>query len=154
LLNEVIMTTIHRSRWWRRGASHVVVFAAGIALATMLAPRANLFRASLLAPPLPTAASEFHRALQSVMVQMDAGMCITPSADADQDFARAMIPHHQGAIEMAKLELVYGSDARLRRLAQGLVVEQTQEIALMRSVLADPATGLPRISIHEEGGRP
>ena len=135
------MTTIHRSRWWRSGASHVVVFAAGIALATMLAPRADQYKTSLLAPPLPAAASEFHRALQSVMVQMDAGMCITPSADADRDFARAMIPHHQGAIEMAKLELLYGSDARLRRLAQGMVVDQSQEIALMRSILANPATG-------------
>ena len=135
------MTTIHRSRWWRSGASHVVVFAAGIALATMLAPRADQYKTSLLAPPLPAATSEFHRALQSVMAQMDAGMCITPSADADRDFARAMIPHHQGAIEMAKLELLYGSDARLRRLAQGMVVDQSQEIALMRSILADPATG-------------
>jgi hypothetical protein len=148
------MTPIHRSRLWRSGASHFVVFIVGVALATTLAPRANLFRASVLASPLPAASSEFHRALQSVMVQMDAGMCITPSADTDRDFARAMIPHHQGAIEMAKLELVYGSDARLRRLAQGLVVEQAQEIALMRSVLADPATGLARISTHEEGGRP
>ena len=148
------MTTIHRSRWWRRGASYVAVFAAGIALATMFAPRANLFRASLPTPPLPAATDEFHRALQSVMIQMDGGMCITPSADADKDFARAMIPHHLGAVEMAKLELVYGSDARLRRLAQGLVVEQTQEIALMRSVLADPATGPPGISTYEEGGRP
>jgi Domain of unknown function (DUF305) len=135
------MTTIHQSRWWRSGASHVVVFVAGVALATMLAPRANLFRAPLLAPRLPAASSEFHRVLQSVMLQMDAGMCITPSADADQDFARAMIPHHQGAIEMAKLELVYGSDPRLRHLAQGMVVEQTQEIALMRSILANPTTG-------------
>ena len=133
------MTTIHRSRWWRSGASHIVVFAAGIALATMLAPRANQYKTSLLAPPLP-AASEFHRGLQSVMVQMDAGMCITPSADADRDFARAMIPHHQGAIEMAKLELLYGSDARLRRLAQGIVVDQSQEIALMRGILAGSST--------------
>ena len=76
------------------------------------------------------------------MVQMDAGMCITPSADADRDFARAMIPHHQGAVEMAKLELLYGSDPRLYRLAQGIIVEQSQEIALMRNVLANPSTVL------------
>jgi uncharacterized protein (DUF305 family) len=51
-----------------------------------------------------------------------------------------MIPHHQGAVEMAKLELLYGSDPRLRRLAQGMVVEQSQEIALMRGILANPST--------------
>lgn len=133
------MTPIHLSRWWRSGVSHVVVFAAGVALATALAPRVNQFRTSLLAPP-PPAASAFHRALQGVMVQMDAGMCITPSADADRDFARAMIPHHEGAVAMAKLELLYGSDARLRRLAQGMIVEQTQEIALLRGILAGSLT--------------
>jgi Domain of unknown function (DUF305) len=138
-LLEVLMTTIHRSRWWRSGASHVVVFVAGVALGTTLGPRATQFKTSLAKPPLPAATSEFHRALQSVTVQMDAGMCITPSADADRDFARAMIPHHQGAVEMAKLELLYGSDPRLRRLAQGMVVEQLQEIALMRAILGDPS---------------
>ena len=51
-----------------------------------------------------------------------------------------MIPHHQGAIEMARLELLYGRDPRLRRLAQGVVVEQAQEITLMRSILASPPT--------------
>jgi len=48
---------------------------------------------------------------------MDAGMWITPSGEADRDFARAMIPHHQGAIEMARLELLHGRDDRLRRRA-------------------------------------
>jgi uncharacterized protein (DUF305 family) len=81
------------------------------------------------------------------MIQMDAGMCITPSADADRDFARAMIPHHQGAVEMAKLELLHGNDPRLRRLAQGMIVEQSQEIALMQSIIASPST-LPGTSVN------
>ena len=51
-------------------------------------------------------------------------------------------PHHQGAVEMAKLELLHGHDPRLRRLAQGIVVEQSQEIALLRSVLASPSAAL------------
>ena len=106
------------------------------------APRATQFVTPLLVAPPPAATSEFHRALQTVMVQMDAAMCITPSADADRDFARAMIPHHQGAVEMAKLELLHGHDPRLRRLAQGIVVEQSQEIALLRSVLASPSAAL------------
>jgi uncharacterized protein (DUF305 family) len=141
LHNSALVTHSRRSRW-RHGASHLVAFAAGIALALALIPRATQFKSPSLAAPRPAATSEFHRALQTVMVQMDAGMCITPSADADHDFARAMIPHHQGAVEMARLELLYGRDPRLRRLAQGMVVEQSQEIALMRSVLADPSTVL------------
>jgi len=69
-------------------------------------------------------------------------MCITPSADADRDFARAMIPHHQGAIEMARLELLHGRDERLRRLAQGIVIEQSQEIELMQSIVANGSVSL------------
>jgi uncharacterized protein (DUF305 family) len=106
------------------------------------APGSAQLKSLLLAPFQPGPAGEFHRALQTVMVEMDAGMCIAPSADPDRDFARAMIPHHQGAVEMAKLELLYGSDQRLRRLAHGIVVEQSQEIALMRSILASPSTML------------
>jgi uncharacterized protein (DUF305 family) len=84
----------------------------------------------------PALVASFDDALRAAMVQMDAGMCITPSGDPDRDFARAMIPHHQGAIEMARLELLHGRDVHLRRLAQGIVVEQSQEIALLRSLLA------------------
>jgi hypothetical protein len=137
-------TQIRSTHWWRRGASHAFALLAGIVLSMAFAPRATQFINPLPAAPVPVATSAFHRALQTVMVQMAAAMCIAPSADADRDFARAMIPHHQGAVEMAKLELLYGSDPRLRRLAQGMVVEQSQEIALMRSILADasPALGM------------
>jgi uncharacterized protein (DUF305 family) len=48
-----------------------------------------------------------------------------------------MIPHHQGAIDMALVELRYGKDKRLRRLAQSIIVEQQQEIALMHLALGD-----------------
>lgn len=131
-----------RSQWWRSIPSHGVALVAGIALAVALEPGPTQLKHLILAPPHRDPASEFHRALQTVMIQMDAGMCITPSGDADRDFARAMIPHHQGAVEMAKLELLYGNDPHLRRLAQGMVVEQSQEIALMRSILVSSSTML------------
>jgi uncharacterized protein (DUF305 family) len=139
------MKQFRGSQWWRSIPSHGIALAAGIALAMSFAPgRTQLVRLKL-APQGP--ASEFHRALQTVMTQMNAGMCITPSADADRDFARAMIPHHQGAVEMAKLELLFGNDPHLRRLAQGMVVEQSQEIVLMRSILASSST-MPDTSVN------
>jgi uncharacterized protein (DUF305 family) len=136
-----------RSQWWRSIPSHGVALAAGIALAMAFAPSPTQFTRLILTPPRQGPSSEFHRALQTVMIQMDAGMCITPSANADRDFARAMIPHHQGAVEMAKLELLYGNDPHLRRLAQGMVVEQSQEIALMRNILASSST-MPGTSVN------
>jgi hypothetical protein len=148
---RVNVTQIRRMRWLRTGTSHVIAFVAGIGLALVLAPRPADFIGPLRAPPSLAATSEFHRALQAVMVQMDAAMCITPSANADLAFARAMIPHHQGAVEMAKLELLYGRDARLRRLAQGIVVEQSQEIALLRDIL-DGASAAPGIGVNPQGG--
>ena len=60
---------------------------------------------------------------------------IAPTGDPDRDFARSMIPHHQGAIDIALVQLKHGRDARLRRLAQSIIVEQGQEIAYLRSIL-------------------
>lgn len=80
------------------------------------------------------------------MTRMDRGMAVPYSGDPDRDFAAMMIPHHQGAIDMAEIELRFGHDERLRRLAQGIIVEQRQEIAVMQQVLASlpppPAIGL------------
>jgi uncharacterized protein (DUF305 family) len=53
----------------------------------------------------------------------------------DADFALMMIPHHQGAIEMAKVELQFGADPNLRRLAQEIVVTQQSEIDAMKLAL-------------------
>jgi uncharacterized protein (DUF305 family) len=81
-------------------------------------------------------AAEMHAA----MLKMDAGMAVPPTGDPDRDFARMMIPHHQGAVDMALAELRFGRDERLRRLAQGIIVEQRQEIEVMQRILeADTA---------------
>ncbi|OWJ65245.1 hypothetical protein BWR60_20345 [Inquilinus limosus] len=79
------------------------------------------------------------------MGRMMAAMIIKPTGDVDADFAAMMIPHHQGAIDMAQAELRYGKNEQLRRIAQEIIVEQQQEIAAMRLALgqalppSDPA---------------
>jgi len=75
--------------------------------------------------------------MDEAMARMHAGMHVPYSGDADRDFARMMIPHHQGAIDMALAELRYGKDERLRRLAQEIIVAQKQEIDVMRLVLGE-----------------
>jgi uncharacterized protein (DUF305 family) len=75
---------------------------------------------------------------QRAMDKMMAGMSARPTGDIDRDFAQTMIPHHQGAIDMAEAELRYGRNEQLRRIAQEIIVDQQQEIAAMRLALGDP----------------
>lgn len=75
--------------------------------------------------------------MDDAMNVMDDGMKrASMNGSADHDFASMMIPHHQGAVDMAKAELLYGTNPVLRRLAQEIIVTQTSEIALMRAELA------------------
>lgn len=74
----------------------------------------------------------------AAMDRMMAGMEAKPTGDIDRDFTAMMIPHHQGAIEMAQAELRYGKNEQLRRIAQEIIVEQQQEIAAMRLALGQP----------------
>ena len=76
--------------------------------------------------------------MNEAMAKMHTAMHVQYSGDADRDFARMMIPHHQGAIDMALAELRYGKDERLKRLAQEIIVEQQQEIAVMELTLRKP----------------
>jgi uncharacterized protein (DUF305 family) len=82
-------------------------------------------------PPHSTEAA-FIAENKSAMAEMMTNMNIKPSGDVDRDFAAMMIPHHQGAIDMAQAELRYGRNERLRRIAQEIIVDQQQEIGAMR----------------------
>jgi hypothetical protein len=75
---------------------------------------------------------------ESAMAKMMDGMTAKPTGDVDRDFTEMMIPHHQGAIDMAQAELRFGHNEQLRRIAQEIIVEQQQEIAAMRLALGDP----------------
>jgi len=72
------------------------------------------------------------------MTKMTSHMGIRPSGDVDADFVAMMVPHHQGAIEMARAELRYGRNEQLKRMAQEIIVTQLQEIAAMHLVLGRP----------------
>ncbi|MDB5466536.1 MAG: hypothetical protein JWQ46_1298 [Phenylobacterium sp.] len=81
---------------------------------------------------------QFKAENDAAMTTMMASMAVKPSGDVDRDFAAMMIPHHQGAIDMAQAELRYGTNEQLRRIAQEIIVDQQQEIAAMRLALGDP----------------
>lgn len=57
---------------------------------------------------------------------------ISQSGNVDVDFVRLMLPHHQAAIDMAKIQLLYGKDPQMRRLAQEIITDQQSEIELMQ----------------------
>jgi uncharacterized protein (DUF305 family) len=71
------------------------------------------------------------------MNKMMADMTVKPTGDVDRDFVAMMVPHHQGAVDMAQAELKYGHDEQLRRLAQEIVANQQQEIVAMRNAVND-----------------
>jgi uncharacterized protein (DUF305 family) len=85
-------------------------------------------------------AKPFASLMEDAMAVMDDGMKRAPmTGDPDHDFAAMMIPHHQGAIDMAKAELLYGKNPVLRRLAQEIIVTQASEITVMQVELKKPS---------------
>jgi hypothetical protein len=72
------------------------------------------------------------------MDKMMTDMAVKPTGDVDHDFIAMMVPHHQGAIDMAEAELRYGSNPQLKTIAQEIIVDQMQEITLMRLAVGEP----------------
>ena len=74
------------------------------------------------------------RAYKAADARMHKAMAVKYTNDADKDFVAQMIPHHQGAIDMAKVVLQYGKDPEIRRLAEDIVAAQDKEIAQLRAI--------------------
>lgn len=95
--------------------------------------------------PAPFSANttkSFSNLMNDAMGVMDYGMGTAPmNGDPDHDFSAMMIPHHQGAINMANAELLYGKDPVLRRLAQEIIVTQSSEITVMYVALKKYSAG-------------
>lgn len=89
----------------------------------------------------PQSEDAFLAANDAAMSRMMKAMTIHPSGDVDRDFVAMMIPHHQGAIDMAHAVLEHGTDERLRRIAQEIIVTQQEEIVAMQRIVDTlPAT--------------
>ncbi|MBY0428352.1 MAG: DUF305 domain-containing protein [Alphaproteobacteria bacterium] len=81
---------------------------------------------------LPASTKAFNEA-NSTMHQ---SMAIEMTGNADVDFVKGMIPHHQGAVDMAKVELQYGKDPEIKKFAEQIIKAQDSEIQFMKKWLA------------------
>jgi uncharacterized protein (DUF305 family) len=86
----------------------------------------------------PPTSSPFLTEMNVAMNRMMSAMGVKPTGRVDDDFVAMMVPHHEGAIEMAQAELRHGRNEHLRRIAQEIIVEQQQEIAAMRLAVGQP----------------
>ena len=75
---------------------------------------------------------------QAAMSKMMKDMAVKPSGNVDADFTAMMIPHHQGAVDMAEAELHYGHNEKLRRIARNIIAGQRRQIDAMKAALGRP----------------
>jgi uncharacterized protein (DUF305 family) len=77
------------------------------------------------------------------MSNMNRSMLTTPTGDIDRDFVHVMVPHHQGAVDMARAEIKYGRNDELRQFARRMVSQQEGEISSLRHALPAAASLTP-----------
>src|SRR5262249_37171813 len=117
------------------------MFGARVFLACVTSPVVLAHEMHSAAPQsvaVPSEEAAFLRENEVAMTKMMNDMAAKATGDVDKDFVAMMIPHHQGAIDMAVLELRYGKNEQLRRIAQEIIVDQMQEIAAMKLAIGEP----------------
>src|SRR2546426_6406766 len=100
----------------------------------------------------PAAETAYLAENDAAMTTMMRDMAVKPMGDVDHDFVAMMVPHHQGAIDMARAVLRYGHNEQVKRLAQEIIVTQQEEIAAMHLAVGDPLpppTPAPSVSHHD-----
>ena len=91
-------------------------------------------------PPRTVPDASFSAQMALAADRMHAAMAAAPRTGQPDRGAAAMIPHHQGAIDMAKAVLLVTTDPRIRNLAQSIITEQQSEIELMKQLLGETST--------------
>ncbi len=126
--------------------SHRSRFAAALVLGTWLTGSAlaqatdpHVDHSMAASPSMSASAS--NAAYEQANAKMHRDMAVPLTGNADQDFLASMIPHHQGAVDMAEVVLKYGKDPKVRKLAQEILVAQKNEIATMNAWLKEMQAG-------------
>lgn len=99
-----------------------------------------------------TAEESFMAENQAAMSKMMMDMAVKPSGNVDADFTAMMIPHHQGAVDMAEAELHYGHNRKLHRIARNIIAGQRQQIGAMRAALGQPLSEVTSSAAHSQVG--
>src|SRR6516162_11829303 len=136
---EVGMNSLIRDSVRLTVAPLAVVCAVGIIFLASAQPLPTL-DPEICATPTSDVGAEASFLAENVaaMNKMIGDMAVKPTGDVDADFVAMMVPHHQGAIDMALAVLRHGRNPQLRRLAQEIIVTQQQEIAVMRLAVGQP----------------
>jgi uncharacterized protein (DUF305 family) len=138
----------------------LIVLAAAMQVQKYAAQSAMFIEHPITAPTAEFSASTdktFDQLMDDAMRVMHNGMQTAPqTGDPDRDFVTMMIPHHQGAIDMAKGVLLYGKDPQIRRLAQEIITDQQHEVQLMQLWLAkqSPAESVADSEVEEHQQTP
>jgi uncharacterized protein (DUF305 family) len=122
------------------GAISLAALLACVSLTVQAQQNAAMPGMNMAAPAAGSGASASTQAFQQGEAQMMQNMSAPPYVgDADRDFVAHMIPHHQGAVNMAQVELKYGRDPAIKKLARDIIKAQDQEIAFMQKWQAQHA---------------